>query len=274
MLLTSPKKARTSGEAGAVAGYSPELTKALKSVVKIFTTMARCVGWATSLASLFHCLWECCSRTVLWADDVGLTCLSCWTQHSCARNMARSVGAHAFFTCVGMLTCTCFSARSPNFSQPWQMHQVRQLTLTYGTCCPPTGTASVPVLHGKLPEPPPLWLFDFLHELSHLQIVCDWVTSACTSALLQQTKCTATGFVIAPLGLHRILTNAHAVANQVAVKVRKHGSAQKFNARVLAVGHEVSRQHLMVPGQQEQNMLCPRPACGAGLGTESCRLCL
>jgi hypothetical protein len=29
------------------------------------------------------------------------------------------------------------------------------------------------------------------------------------------------------------------VANQVAVKVRKHGSAQKFNARVLAVGHEV-----------------------------------
>jgi hypothetical protein len=61
-------------------------------------------------------------------------------------------------------------------------------------------------------------------------------------ARLQQTKCTATGFVIAPLGSRRILTNAHAVANQVAVKVRKHGSAQKFNARVLAVGHEVSRQ--------------------------------
>lgn len=55
----------------------------------------------------------------------------------------------------------------------------------------------------------------------------------------QQTKCTATGFVIAPLGSRKILTNAHAVANQVAVKVRKHGSAQKFNARVLAVGHEV-----------------------------------
>jgi hypothetical protein len=55
----------------------------------------------------------------------------------------------------------------------------------------------------------------------------------------QQTKCTATGFVISPLGSRRILTNAHAVANQVAIKVRKHGSAQKFNARVLAVGHEV-----------------------------------
>lgn len=42
LLLTSPtKKARTGSEAGntaAVAGYSPELTKALKSVVKIFTT--------------------------------------------------------------------------------------------------------------------------------------------------------------------------------------------------------------------------------------------
>lgn len=43
LLLTSPtKKARTGAEANnTVAGYSPELTKALKSVVKIFTTMAR-----------------------------------------------------------------------------------------------------------------------------------------------------------------------------------------------------------------------------------------
>jgi len=43
LLLTSPtKKARTGAEASnTVAGYSPELTKALKSVVKIFTTMAR-----------------------------------------------------------------------------------------------------------------------------------------------------------------------------------------------------------------------------------------
>jgi hypothetical protein len=29
------------------------------------------------------------------------------------------------------------------------------------------------------------------------------------------------------------------VANQVAIKVRKHGSAQRYTARVLAVGHEV-----------------------------------
>lgn len=53
-----------------------------------------------------------------------------------------------------------------------------------------------------------------------------------------QTKCTASGFAISPLQERRILTNAHAVANQVVVKVRKHGSAQKFNARVVAVGHE------------------------------------
>lgn len=41
LLLTSPTKKARTGAGNAVAGYSPELTKALKSVVKIFTTMAR-----------------------------------------------------------------------------------------------------------------------------------------------------------------------------------------------------------------------------------------
>lgn len=63
MLLTSPtKKARMSGgEAAAtsVAGYSPELTKALKSVVKIFTTMARCASWqATACTAVQRSLWS------------------------------------------------------------------------------------------------------------------------------------------------------------------------------------------------------------------------
>jgi hypothetical protein len=40
MIIASPKKQRTA-DGVAVAGYSPELSKALKSVVKIFTTMAR-----------------------------------------------------------------------------------------------------------------------------------------------------------------------------------------------------------------------------------------
>lgn len=74
--------------------------------------------------------------------------------------------------------------------------------------------------------------------------------------------------MIAPLGSRRILTNAHAVANQVAVKVRKHGSAQKFNARVLAVGHEVSmQQHYgTAPALTQHALLSPGcgPAYGAG----------
>ncbi|KIZ01125.1 Protease Do-like 10 [Monoraphidium neglectum] len=53
-----------------------------------------------------------------------------------------------------------------------------------------------------------------------------------------QTKCTASGFAISPREERRILTNAHAVSNQVVVKVRKHGNAHKYNARVVAVGHE------------------------------------
>ncbi|EFJ52282.1 trypsin family [Volvox carteri f. nagariensis] len=69
----------------------------------------------------------------------------------------------------------------------------------------------------------------------------------CTSAnpnyslpwqMMTQTKSTASGFVVAPLSSRRILTNAHAVANQVQVMLRKHGNARKYPARVLAVGHE------------------------------------
>jgi hypothetical protein len=54
-----------------------------------------------------------------------------------------------------------------------------------------------------------------------------------------QTKSTATAFAIHPISSRRILTNAHAVANQIQVQLRKHGSARKFPARVVAVGHEV-----------------------------------
>lgn len=90
LLLTSPmKKARTGGEAGAVAGYSPELTKALKSVVKIFTTMARCVGWANVNHSTGPCLRPWAVQGQLPCPDaVVLACL-CWhglTQHNCVFN--------------------------------------------------------------------------------------------------------------------------------------------------------------------------------------------
>lgn len=54
-------------------------------------------------------------------------------------------------------------------------------------------------------------------------------------AMRPQTKCTASGFAIAN---RRILTNAHAVAYHTSVQVRKHGVAEKFTARVLAIAHD------------------------------------
>eukprot|EP00897_Mesotaenium_endlicherianum_P005554 jgi/Mesen1/5026/ME000025S04425 len=50
-----------------------------------------------------------------------------------------------------------------------------------------------------------------------------------------QSKSTSSGFVIEG---RRILTNAHAVAHESLVFVRKHGNPKKFVAKVLAVGHE------------------------------------
>ncbi|KAI6698383.1 hypothetical protein NL676_018502 [Syzygium grande] len=55
------------------------------------------------------------------------------------------------------------------------------------------------------------------------------------------------GFVIPG---KRIITNAHVVANQTFVQVRKHGSPTKFKARVLAVGHECDLAILVVDSQE------------------------
>mmetsp|Transcript_7857 Transcript_7857/g.12575 ORF Transcript_7857/g.12575 Transcript_7857/m.12575 type:complete len:241 (-) Transcript_7857:2063-2785(-) len=59
----------------------------------------------------------------------------------------------------------------------------------------------------------------------------------------RQQKSTSSGFVISG---KRILTNAHSVANQTSVMVRKHGSADKYVAKVLAVGHECDLAMLTV----------------------------
>ncbi len=68
--------------------------------------------------------------------------------------------------------------------------------------------------------------------------------------MMAQSKSTATGFVVAPLSDRRILTNAHAVTNQVQVMLRKHGNARKFPARVLAVGHECDIAMLTVDNEE------------------------
>jgi len=51
----------------------------------------------------------------------------------------------------------------------------------------------------------------------------------------RQKKSTSSGFVISG---RRILTNAHSIVYQTSVHVRKHGSAKKYIATVLAEGHE------------------------------------
>lgn len=51
----------------------------------------------------------------------------------------------------------------------------------------------------------------------------------------RQQQSSGSGFVISN---RRILTNAHVVAYQKSVRVRKHGDAKKYNARVLHVAHE------------------------------------
>lgn len=51
----------------------------------------------------------------------------------------------------------------------------------------------------------------------------------------RQYSSTASGFAVAG---KRIVTNAHAVAFQTSIRVRKHGSAEKFVARVIGVCHQ------------------------------------
>lgn len=55
------------------------------------------------------------------------------------------------------------------------------------------------------------------------------------------------GFVIPG---KKILTNAHVVADQTFVLVRKHGSPTKYRARVKAVGHECDLAVLSVENEE------------------------
>lgn len=68
----------------------------------------------------------------------------------------------------------------------------------------------------------------------------------------RQYSSTASGFVISG---RRILTNAHAVAFQASVRVRKHGSAEKFVARMIGVGHQCDLALLTVDDESFWNDL-------------------
>lgn len=59
----------------------------------------------------------------------------------------------------------------------------------------------------------------------------------------RQYSSTASGFVISG---RRIVTNAHAVSFQTSIRVRKHGSAEKFVARLIGVGHQCDLAMLTV----------------------------
>lgn len=54
-------------------------------------------------------------------------------------------------------------------------------------------------------------------------------------SMCTQKKATGTGFLVSG---KRIITNAHVVAYHTAVQVRKHGSPDKFTAKVLAIAHD------------------------------------
>jgi S1-C subfamily serine protease len=63
----------------------------------------------------------------------------------------------------------------------------------------------------------------------------------------RQTSSTASGFVISG---RRIVTNAHAVDYQTSIRVRKHGSAQKYVAKMLGVGHPCDLAVLTVTDEE------------------------
>ncbi|KAL2643767.1 hypothetical protein R1flu_011354 [Riccia fluitans] len=62
-----------------------------------------------------------------------------------------------------------------------------------------------------------------------------------------QREITGSGFVISE---RRILTNAHVVADQTYVVVRKHGSPSKYRAEVQAVGHECDLALLKIDDEE------------------------
>jgi len=70
---------------------------------------------------------------------------------------------------------------------------------------------------------------------------------------------TGSGAIIETSRGLRILTNAHCVANQVFVEVRRYGLSQKFEAEVEALGHECDLALLRVPDERFFHGVTPIP---------------
>lgn len=63
----------------------------------------------------------------------------------------------------------------------------------------------------------------------------------------KQTTSTSSGFIIAG---RRVVTNAHGISNATSIRIRKHGSAHKYAAKVLHVAHECDLALLEVDDEE------------------------
>ena len=74
-----------------------------------------------------------------------------------------------------------------------------------------------------------------------------------------QRECTGTAFAVSN---RQLITNAHVVADQSFVSVRRFGDSQKYAARVVAAGHECDLACLEVDDEVFWNGLSPLPLGG------------
>jgi S1-C subfamily serine protease len=70
----------------------------------------------------------------------------------------------------------------------------------------------------------------------------------------RQVAKTASGFIIQN---QWILSNAHAVANASSIRIRKHGDAKKYPARILYIAHECDLVIMTVDDNKFWNKLEP-----------------
>merc|ERR1719436_1888847 len=78
---------------------------------------------------------------------------------------------------------------------------------------------------------PPFWRTVCLLEVASIQWIplCPWTRT-------QQSTSSGSGFII---DRRRIMTNAHVVANAIDIRVRPHGSAKRYAAKVTTYGPDV-----------------------------------